>query len=153
METEGLKQLSKESQAFYQLVQEQSPELLPYGIPDPNQAGEIMFSIAPAGNRDLALVIWMCDGEPSVGFGNLHTHGSVTIHDLDDEKYYELSLLEFVRAIRNDQILIIRDELSGSDCLVWADQKDMDEHLLTDSLYQGGISLLSYSGKNDRRVR
>jgi hypothetical protein len=108
---------------------------------------------SPTGDPQRKLVIWMEDGEPSLGFGPWHTHcclfGDVQGAGCD-------GLIDVVGAILADKFVLCCDVGGEHDghCRV-LDLRDADALAdeVTSQYSPGTVSLRSWGGSADRSVR
>ena len=107
---------------------------------------------SPTGDPQRKLVIWMEDGEPSVGFGPWHTHAAL---------FGELQstgcdgFIDTVAAILDDKFVLCCDVGGERDGHCGAlDLRDDDALAdeLTSQYSSGTVSLRSWGGSSDRSV-
>lgn len=102
---------------------------------------------SPTADPSRRLVIWMDDGdEPSVGFGDWHTHASVWTHE---------DVIELIAAIVTDRFVLAEDvggEFDGHRGVVDLRVPDALADELTGPHSSGRVRLLTWSGRGDREV-
>jgi hypothetical protein len=133
------------------------PEIAPhaFGVPHRDRVGEHDLQIevpSPTGDPDRALVFWMADDEPSLGFGPWHTHATL-FGELETDGCTRM--LEHARAIFADQFVVCR-ELGGT-YDGRRSELDLREPMalveeLTSPYSCGTVELQSWGGTVDRRV-
>ena len=110
---------------------------------------------SPVGDPNRKLVVWIEGDEPSVGFGEWHTHAGVwalTEGSTDAAG----SLIAAVEAILSDRLVLIYNvggEYDGHWGLV--DLRDRDGLLdeLTSKFSPGRVKIRTWSAQGDREVR
>src|SRR5579884_1741602 len=118
----------------------------------PEQFELIVEAPSPTGDPNRTLVVWMEDGEPSLGFGDWHTHaglfGEIRGAGCD-------GLLATARAIYSDQFVLCYQVCGEDDehCGV-IDLRDPDALAdeLTSKGASGALDLRSWGGSADGRV-
>lgn len=122
---------------------------------DAREAGRFQLLVtipSPTGDADRAIVFWMEGDEPSLGFGEWHTHASLfgqPNHGSLDE------LLDLFRAIRADRVVLCRTDATKdnhNETLLDLREPDALEDELTSPAGSGELELLSWGGTADRRV-
>lgn len=107
---------------------------------------------SPTGDPQRTLVIWMDDGEPSLGFGSWHTHASL----LGDREGAGCErIIDTAAAILADQFVLCYD-VGGADDAYCGVLDLRDEEALageiTSKYSPGKVDLRSRGGSADRRV-
>lgn len=107
---------------------------------------------SPTGDAQRNLVIWMEDGEPSLGFGMWHTHAGLfgEIQGAGCE-----GLIDTARAILSDQFVLCYDvggEYDGSWGVIDLRHREAIAEELTNPLSSGTVDIRSWRGSVDRRL-
>ena len=107
---------------------------------------------SPTGDPQRKLVVWMEDGEPSLGFGPWHTHaglfGEVQGAGCD-------GLIDIAAAILADKFVLCCDvggEHAGHYDVIDLRDEDALAEELTSQYSPGTVELRSWGGSSDRRV-
>jgi hypothetical protein len=104
---------------------------------------------SPTGDDSRGCLVWVDEvGTPSIGFGPSHTQSEPDYAGIAE-------ILDILRAIRADQILIIEDvggKYSGHGGWIDIREPDALEEELTSPHSPGRVLLKSWSGKADRAI-
>lgn len=109
---------------------------------------------SPTGDQERKIVVWIDDGDISIGFGPWHTHGSIQFET--DKKGYcdEVSIIDLIKMIVSGELVYftkIGNEKQFSDILNLTYPNALAEEL-TDQYSTGTIDIKSWDGNQDRRV-
>ena len=136
-------------EAIPQLVQHASMESS--GLPE--KFDLVVEVPSPTGDPQRKLVLWMEDGEPSLCFGPWHTHGGL-FGDVQGAGCD--GLIDVVAAILADKFVLCCDvggEHDGHCSVLDLRDEDALADVLTSQDSPGTVSLRSWGGSADRRVR
>jgi hypothetical protein len=142
------------SRLFHQLPESRNhARMEPSSAPDEYK---ILVEIpSPSGDSNRQVVLWMEDYvEPSVGFGEWHSHAGVETPDEDFTRQAD-GIIHLLQAILADQIVLIYD-VGGSYDGNWGlvDLRDEDALLeeLTSEFSPGRVKIRTWSGCGDREI-
>ncbi|MGG5822146.1 hypothetical protein [Falsiroseomonas sp. HW251] len=101
----------------------------------------------PCGATDRPMAIWVCQGNPSIGYGPEHTHECPTDRGI-------AWVVDWAAAILRDDVVIMQDFGWVADEGAWIDLRKPDALLeeLTHPCSSGRIRLRTWSGWGDREV-
>jgi hypothetical protein len=109
---------------------------------------------SPVGDPKRQLVVWMEDTEPSIGFGEWHTHaGLLAIRK--GSKDAAGALIAAVEAILSDQLVLTYDiggEYDGDWGVIDLREKDALLDELTSKFSPGRVEIRTWSARGDREV-
>ena len=106
---------------------------------------------APSGDPRSRLVVWVEGGDdPSVAFGDWHTHENVW-GDFD-ERGEPRSLLDLIAGILADRYILCVDVGAESATLLDLEQDDALADEMTSGYSSGRVRLRSWSGRHDGEV-
>ena len=110
---------------------------------------------SPTGHRDRDAAVWMEEGtEPSVGFGEWHTHSSVWVVESGHDDEWT-AIIDLIAAITSDEFVLTSDvggEFSGAWGVLDLRDEDALSDQLTDKYSPGRVRIRSWSGSSDREV-
>lgn len=153
-DVDGL-QLSPRSAAFARRLFSEHPGLRSWAVAETLQADEgpsLLVQIPPRNPaQEQPLTLWMEDGdEPSLGFGEWHTHAG--LQDNDDQ---DGAIIKLLLAILADEFVLLQDVGGAYDGNVTAlDLRNEDALLeeLTSPYSPGCARIISWTGQADRIV-
>ncbi len=150
---------TRESQLFAADLFQRYPEFRQYAAMEPVQGSEMWSLVvtipAPSGDPKAGLTLWVDNGiEPSLEFGDWHTHANLWTIDAED-KWQNMEILDLVKAILGDRIILCEDVGGTSDgypTIIDLAVKDALLDELTSKYSPGRARLRSWSGHLDRLV-
>ena len=154
-----LSRLTKASEVFASRLFQRLPELRARArmVAYPGSDGfDLLVEIpSPSGDTKRQVVAWMEDRvEPSVGFGEWHTHASVQCSS-EDPTLAADSIVDLIHAILADEVVLIYD-VGGTHDGNWGlvDLREEDALLeeLTGRSSPGRVRIWTWSGRDDREV-
>jgi len=148
-------ELTEQSEQFSTRLFARIPWLRTHARPDPRTSEsphDLFIQVAsPTGDDRRLLTIWMQDGEPSIGFGDWHTHATVWGADKPGQECS--AIIDLVQAILEDDFVLIEDvggEYSGHVGVL--DRRNEDDLLdeLTSKWSPGRVRMKSWTGSVDK---
>lgn len=151
--------ITSESRRFAAELFARFPDLRRYAAMERVQGQEswtlVVMVPAPSGDHQAEMVIWVEGGDdPSVGFGNWHTHENVWGADTK-EGGERAALLDLIEGIMADRFVICEDVGGVGDKIATILDLSADDALLeeiTSKYCPGRVRLRSWSGRLDREV-
>ncbi|GAB5545274.1 MAG: hypothetical protein SangKO_050340 [Sandaracinaceae bacterium] len=148
-----LAQMTPASRSFARALLDRIPSASDWLTTEPGEDGELLFARIPSPTGDPAreIVVWMESDEPSLAFGEWHTHATVWASPVDADP--DLLLVELLEDILYDRIVLC-DDVSASRWPTVVDLRDPDAVLgaLTEPHDAGEVRLRSWRGTTDAQT-
>ena len=152
-----LEQLDDESRSMAHAIATRRPDLTSSMEAEPEHPSRLRLLVpSPTGDSSRDVLIWMCDDEPSLGFGPWHTHATVWAHFAEPREQDE-ALVELLVAILEDRFVIQVDVGGPHDGTAVGVIDLREPNAIADALTEPGstghVRLLSWSGTKDAEHR
>lgn len=152
-----LDKISVDQKQLYSTLVEWRPEFKKYCKTEVSKNGEHNLHVelsSPTGDPYRSIVIWVGEGDISIGFGPWHTHGSATFETEQEGYYEEVAIIDVVKMIISNEIVYFV-EIGGENAfssILNLKYKNAIASELTNKYSTGEIDIRSWDGSQDKRV-